>query len=494
VTGRRPSLRRVAVGVALAILSMPGTASAHQVGGTRFEAPIPLGLLFGAAAATVGGTAVLLALTRSRSAPLDADAATPPDAEAATPPDAEAATPPDAEAAAASAPSRSIRIPSPIGDAVAAVARVGFLATVAFAVAVGFVGPQTPAGNVATLFVWAVWLKGVALLAALVGDPWPTLSPWRTVYEALARIEGAEIALASYPGRLGEWPALVGLLAWVGIAANLTVLPRSPVDTALLVLGYAVVMLAGGLAFGRAWFRRADALAVLYRLFGRVAPLDVRRAGDAYAVGLRPPWRGCTDPVRSLGAAAVTVAAVYTVSFDAFTGTPEYRGALFALRDATGFGPQASVLLYLFGFAVFLGAFVGVAALIARVAGSIGWRPAALAFAPTLLPIAVAYEIGHNYPFVARNAGQLVGVVGGYLSPAAAPISPLSWLSVQGFWASQVILIVAGHLVAVVAAHAAIVEYAPSDRSALRVHAPLAALMVGYTVVSLWTISRPVVA
>jgi len=475
VTGCRPPLRRVVFGVALAVLSTSGTASAHQVGGTRFEAPIPLWLLFGAAAATVGGTAVLLALTRSRSASLDADAA----------------ASLDADSAAASAPPRSVRIPAPIGDAVAAVARVGFFAVVALAVAVGFVGPQTPAENVATLFVWAVWLKGVALLAALVGDPWPTLSPWRTVYEALARIEGAEIALASYPERLGEWPALVGLLAWVGIAENLTVLPRSPVGTAVLVLGYAVAMLAGGLAFGRTWFRRADALAVLYRLFGRVAPLDVRSVDDAYAVGLRPPWRGCTVPARSLGAVAVTVAAVYTVSFDAFTRTPEYRSILFSLRGATGLGPQASVLLYLLGVALFVGAFVGVAALTVRAAGSPGWRPAALAFAPTLLPIAVAYEIGHNYPFVVRNAGQLVG---GYVSPAAAPIAPLSWLSVQWFWASQVLLIVAGHLVAVVAAHAVVVEYAPSERSALRVHAPLAALMVGYTVVSLWTISRPVAA
>ncbi|SNZ03778.1 hypothetical protein SAMN06269185_0367 [Natronoarchaeum philippinense] len=476
-----------ALGVFLTVtLAASGTASAHQVGGTRFQTPIPLWLLFGGAAATVGLTAVGLAVGGSRPTVSAAD----------TTASAADTTAPDAEATAASR--RVLRIPTPVGDAAATLARVGFLALVSLAIVAGFVGPQTPARNVATLFVWAVWLKGVGILAAVVGDPWPVLSPWRTVYEGLARIEGEEISIMTYPERLGEWPALIGVLAWVGIAENLTVLPRSPAGTAVVVLGYAITMLAGGLVFGRAWFRRADALAVLYRLFGRVAPLDVRRTEDGYRVGLRPPWRGCTAPARSLGGVAVAVAAVYTVSFDAFTGTPEYRSILFSLRDATGLGPQASVLLYLAGVVLFVGAFVGVAALTTRLSNSAataaGWRPAALALAPTLLPIAVAYEIGHNYPYVLGTLGQLVGVLAGYVTSSAPTLTPLSWLSVQGFWASQVVLIVAGHLVAVVAAHAVVVEYAPAARSAIRVHAPLAALMVAYTVVSLWTISRPVVA
>ena len=223
-----------ALGILLAVaLAASGTASAHQVGGTRFQTPIPLWLLFGGAAATVGLTAIGLAVGGSRPVVSGGDS-------------------PASDAAATAAPRRTLQIPAPVGDAAATLVRVGFLALVSLAIVAGFVGPQTPARNVATLFVWAVWLKGVGILAAVVGDPWPVLSPWRTVYEGLARIEGEEIAIRAYPERLGEWPALIGVLAWVGIAENLTVLPRSPAGTAVVVLGYAVTMLAGGLVFGRA--------------------------------------------------------------------------------------------------------------------------------------------------------------------------------------------------------------------------------------------------
>ena len=62
------------------------------------------------------------------------------------------------------------------------------------------------------------------------------------------------------------------------------------------------------------------------------------------------------------------------------------------------------------------------------------------------------------------------------------------------FWGSQVALIVVGHVVAVVAAHYVAVERYGSGTAAHRGHLPLVVLMVGYTVLSLWIISQPVVA
>ena len=492
------SLRRFVV--ALGVLSLAGVASAHDVTATRFEAPIPLPLLFGGAGATVALTALFLARSE--------------------------------RASVARSTGVVAVVPEQTATVGRALLRVGFLAAFAGALFVGLTGTQTYTENAAVVFVWALWLKGLAVLAVLVGDPWPTLSPWRTLYDGLARLEGEAIRLRDYPDWLGEWPALVGFVAVVGVLENLTWVPRSPRWTAILLAGYAATMVVGAVVFGREWLRRADFFAVLYRLFGRVAPvtwertapsgLDREAAGNTasggLAVELRPPWRACRRPV-SLPVAAFVVAAVYTVSFDGFANTPEYQSLLFGVRDATGLGPAVSLALYLVGYVGFLAAFAGVAGATARIAGgrvqfgnvddsdvveraAVGgalgdWCGAARNLAPTLLPIAVAYELAHNAAFVLTRFGALVGLLGG------PELAPLSWLSLPAFWATQVALIVAGHVVAVVAAHGVVAgEPAEAGRKALSAtrpgagvrHAPLTVLMVGYTVLSLWIISRPVVA
>jgi hypothetical protein len=195
---------------------------------------------------------------------------------------------------------------------------------------------------------------------------------------------------------------------------------------------------------------------------------------------------------------AFVVAAVYTVSFDGFTSTPEYQALLFGVRDAMGPGGAvpvgsaladlAPVALYLAGLALFVGAYLLVTAATARLDGS-NVLATARAFALTVVPIAAAYEVAHNYPFVAGNLARVLALAGESLG-VHLELAPLAWLSLPLFWASQVALIVAGHLVAVVAAH-----LVAADRRAPRAAVvPLTLLMVGYTAVSLWIVSRPVVS
>ncbi|MFB6309530.1 MAG: hypothetical protein ABEH35_09380, partial [Haloarculaceae archaeon] len=161
---------------------------------------------------------------------------------------------------------------------------------------------------------------------------------------------------------------------------------------------------------------------------------------------------------------------------------------------ALGAAWGVSAALYLLGFAGFVGAFLAVAYLARHLAGrpASGLRSTALAFAPTVLPIAVAYEIAHTYPFVLANAGRLPAVLWATAGLGHGPVvEPLAWLSIGAYWWSQVLLVVAGHVAAVVAAHYVTVDRYPTAAAARRGHAPLTALMIGYTVLSLWIISRP---
>ena len=458
-------LRHVAV-VLILLATVPSVISAHEISG-RFEAPLPLSLLFGGAAVTVAITAIMLAFTVEE-------------------------TPRDVEGRF------TFSISPPMASGLRITVRSVFFILFLLTVVTGLLGKQVPAENFATVFVWAVWLKGIAIIAALIGTPWRLLSPWHTLYAGLTHVEGKPIAvIGEYPAWLGVLPALGWYLLWIGVFENLTVIPRSPRATALLITVYMLVMFVGAIAFGPRWFRNADALSVFYRLFGRVAPLTATRTdAGGYRIRIRSPWRGCIRPVRGLAVTAFVIATVYTVSFDGFTSTPEFQTLLFGVRNTFGAGSSVSVLLYLSGFLGFIAVFLAVIGLTQWAASEAPskWHAATVAFAPTILPIAVAYEIAHNYPFVLGNAGQLLAVLWPFFGFGHGPtINLLGWLTLPIFWWSQVLLIVAGHIVAVVAAHYVALAQYETAQKARRAHIPLIVLMVGYTVLSLWIISRPVV-
>jgi hypothetical protein len=474
----RRRIRPLAVAGAclLAAAVGPGVVSAHDVTGSRFTAPLPLELLLAGAGGTVALTALWLAVTDR------------------------------APAVTGRGPTVSLSVRT--AGLLRILAGGLFLAGVVTALVAGVAGRQVAADNVATVFVWPVWFRGVALLAVLVGNLWPALSPWRAAYRGLCRLEGDRLAvLGEYPARLGDWPALAGFLLLIGVVENLTVVPRSPALTTVVVAVYALAMVGGAVLFGEEWFRRADPLGLLYRLFGRVAPVEAERsAGGDLTLSLRPPWRGCRAPVAGTAVVAFVVAAVYAVSFDGFTNTRLYQDLLFGTREALGTGPPTSILLYVVGLALFVGVFLATARLgdalgdhppsgerVAADGGVAGWRGAAREFAPTVLPIAAAYDVAHNYPYVVRSTARLAELLAADLGLALGALDPLAWLGLPAYWGSQALLIVLGHVFAVVAAHRVAMDRYRSPSSARRGHLPLVVLMVGYTVLSLWIVSRPVV-
>ena len=487
----------VALATTVVLASLADVASAHELAAREFTAPVPLPLVLGGAGATVALTALWLGV---------ADRAT-------------GAGGDDPADAVRDRPARvGATVPSSVVRPVAVGARVGSLALFLAALAHGLAGRQVASENLATLVVWPLVLKGVALVAVVAGSPWRLLSPWETLYDALVALEGREIAiLGRYPDGLRAWPAVVGFVLGIGVLENLTVATRSPGTTVVVAAAYTAVMLAGGVAYGREWFARADALAVLFALLGRVAPLSADRtdSGDDraaakppssddsrdadLAVSVRPPWTGTTRPLADASLVAFVVATVYTVSFDGFTATRTYRGLLAAVRESLGVA-AGSLTLYALGLLAFLVTFVLAAALADRLAiGSSGrsrptarWSDAAAAFGGTVVPIAAAYEVAHNYPYVAATLGQTVTVVRDVaLGAGGEPVRLLAGVPVSVFWWSQVLLVVVGHLVAVVAAHRVAVRRYGGGSSARRGHAPFVVPMVGYTVLSLWIVSQP---
>jgi hypothetical protein len=193
----------------------------------------------------------------------------------------------------------------------------------------------------------------------------------------------------------------------------------------------------------------------------------------------------------------LALAMLAAVSFDGFMETPLWAAILehYAPRAwVQSAGVIGAPLLFVAVYLVFCrliawggGAFIPVA----RVAGL---------FVLTLVPIAIAYHLAHYLSFLAM-AGQ-------YLIPLASDPFGFGWnlfgtknyfiriglVDARAVWYLSIGAIVMGHMVAVYLAHRIALRAYPDRQLALRSQWPMVALMVCYTMTSLWIIAQPIVS
>ena len=382
------------------------------------------------------------------------------------------------------------------------------------------------------LLFWIGFWIGLPIIAVALGNPWPSLSPFRTLFwllERLGRLVGLDRLDAGlrFPRALGRWPAV--LLLFAALWAEL-VLPGSeqPATVGGLLLAYTVVTVLGMLLFGRvAWLRNAELFEVLLGWFGRIGPIG-RRVADATAcegcseacdpqrcvdcpecataaepgerrAELRPWFVGLAE-VRAAGwsDAGFIVLALAGVTYDGLQETGFWGSLMQPLFLAVWetFGALNAVILIqtagLLGvWLAFVVAFL-VAVQLTRALHDPTRRPPPLGatagtYAATLLPIAAGYLIAHYLTVLLQGAVWLPTLIS---DPLATVAPMLDWIPISAVWYLSVGAIVLGHVVAVVLAHRAALRDSPA-RPVLA-GLPLVALMVGYTVLSLWIIAAPI--
>jgi len=377
---------------------------------------------------------------------------------------------------------RAVRIPA--RRVIVALARTVGVAGLVLVVVAGYVGPTDPRANAAILLVWVGWWAGLAMSAYLLGNSWPLFNPWRTIARLLPSLSWP------YPERLGAWPSVAGLLALVFLEVVSPLAEQSAL-LATTVLAYSVVTLAGALAFGPAtWFEQVDPPARVFRYYGRVAPISV----DDEGLSVRLPGTALSTPrlVDGNDEVAFVVGLLWVTAFDGFVATPAWGDIAAPLVDA-GLPPLAVYLLgLLVGFVLFLGVYL-LAATLARRSGNTFVTTTALAqrFAPPLLAIAAGYHLAHYLDYFLGLSPALVQVA---VAPLSARSSVLLLPIPSWFGGVALASIIAGHLLAIWVAHAAAYDLFPGRLQAIRSQYPFIAVMVVYTMTSLWVVSQPDVA
>jgi hypothetical protein len=384
---------------------------------------------------------------------------------------------------------------------------LGALGVSVFVVTVyaGLAGVDSQVDNWAPTAVYVGFWVGVPFATLLFGNVFRLLSPWRAIgrftgWVAGRLAPGAMPEPLPYPDRLGNWPAVAGILGFV-ICELCWAAAKDPRPLAILMLVYLAIMLVGMSLYGvEAWTRRGDAFGVWWGMLARLAP--VGRRGDGRLV-LRPPVVATTGLSVQAGTTALLLVVIGSTAFDGAREGPLFNGMVGDIQDAfTSIGSSE-------GTGLELGLIAGLLVSIAAVTAI--WSVAVLGmprrelrlshlqlgrrFVHTLIPIAAAYLVAHYFSLLAYNGQALWHLAsdplgrGSDLFGGAQSGIDYSIVSATEIWYAQVAALVLGHVSGLVLAHDRALSTYGNPRAASGSQVTMLVVMVMFTILGLWLLS-----
>jgi len=360
------------------------------------------------------------------------------------------------------------------------------LLLVGFTAMAAFLAPDLATNPTAGLVYVVFWL-GLVPASLLLGPIWPAMNPVRTLHLGLARLLGEppeDAGIRPLPAGLGYWPAAAGLFAFTWLELVAPDRATTPVIRTFFLAYFGVHLVAVTL-FGSRWLDRGEAFEVLSRLIGRLSPFGRRRDGR---VVVRNPLDGLDGLAPAPGLAATVAVVLGSTAYDSLSNAP------FWVRryQASDLGPTITGTLGLLAcVAVIAGAYLLAVSLTVSLSGRTSTMPRrelAGAYAHSLVPIAIGYLVAHYFSLFVLE-GQRTAI---YMSDPFA--TSANWFGTAervvdntiaehpgAISIVQVLAIIVGHVLGVIAAHDRAVRLLPR-RAAVIGQLPLLVLMIGYTI------------
>lgn len=371
-------------------------------------------------------------------------------------------------------------------------------------VVAGGVGTRDPLENPLPLAVWTLWWGGLTVAHALLGNLWAVFNPWIAPARLLRAVLKLSDAPLVYPRWLGYWPATVLFLAFAWFEL-IHPAPDDPGRLARAVAAYSGITIAGVLLYGeRTWLSQAEAFAVFFRFVSLLSPIQIDPDRRRLVLSLPGAALVRHEPL-SPSAALFVLLTLATVSFDGLSKTfwwlglgginpLEFPGRTAVMgRNSLGLVLTWVALTAAYGLAIAIGFRMSASQ------ASRGIRFGALVL--SILPISVAYHAAHYLPaFLVNSQYALLALndplaLGWNLLGQEGRSVTVSFLAdyekVAIIWWVQVGIIVLGHVLAVLTAHALATERFATRHAATTSELPLATLMIGYTTFGLWLLSAP---
>jgi hypothetical protein len=351
--------------------------------------------------------------------------------------------------------------------------------------------------DVSSLFLWVYGWVGLAMISAFIGPAWTWLDPFSTLHDlgaaAIRAVGFRGWEVAAYPRWLGAWPALVGFGFYVWLEL-IVIGAGGGASLGAILIGYTAITLVAMAQFGRdAWRANGETFSVWFGTLGRLAPWAIDVTDPTAGVRRQPLGAGFTWSPWTVPLVVLVALGTGSIIFDGLSQTQTF----FDIFGAPAVGPGTLIL------AGFLGAIVAVVLLVGRLVGL-------AALGAGLLPISVGYLVAHYLTYLIGDGQRIIVAISdpfqlGWNLFGTAFFEPsVAWLPTGIVWTVQLAAVVGGHMLGAWAGHeAALATALQEDPDALtrpgaaaelrRRQVPLALLMVGLTVLTLWSLGQNVV-
>ena len=370
----------------------------------------------------------------------------------------------------------------------------------------GFEGTQSTTANWAPIFVYVIFWLAFVPLSVLFGDVFRAFNPWRAIGRAVAwvvrRASRSELPEPlAYPGWLGRWPAAAGIF---GFAALELVIAGGdkPETLAIAALVYSVLTFIGMALYGvERWMDGGEAFSVYFNLFSRLSAFETRDG----EVGVRRPLSGLARLEPLPGTVALVAVMIGTVSFDGFTSKRTWNSRSPDIsqffQDHLSASPEHALeLTFLLGMIVvvlLVAGFYRLGILGARSVGG-GFSASRLAreFAPSLVPIAMAYVAAHYFTLLLYQGQGIFYLVSDPLGHGSDIFGTAGNQIEYGLigsnieWYAKVGFIIAGHVTALVLAHDRALVLYRDAKQAVRSQYWMLGVMLGFTLLAVWLVSE----
>ena len=366
---------------------------------------------------------------------------------------------------------------------------LGFLAvaSVFLAMAAGLVGANNSSNNIAPIFFWVIFILGFGILSLFVGNIWDKLNPWKTLTDLFGIKSGKR--------RISIWlgVVLVLLLYWFELSSGTSFVPFA---IGGFLLGYTLLNFLALYFFGN-WYQEGELFSVF---FGFIGSLAYFRIGDnnqsfEYLPLNKRLFQNANWPL--VGLAAVLLAGT---SFDSFKETVVW----FKILDFLGFIYSTKLIFLANTLGIilaplpFLGFYLLLIWTMSKLTG-FGFSNLAKQFAFSLVPIAFGYTLAHNFSLVIVTFPQFLGLLsnpfgfGWDLFGTVHLITANLILGAKYIWFIEIGFVVLAHIAGTFFAHVIASKIFTDKRKILLSQLPALALMVGFTVTTLWLLAQPLV-